>query len=98
VKRRHVVVTETAHQHIRSARAWWLENNLDLNIFLSEVEDAIALLSLLPGAGTAYDLAGIAGLRRIYLRHLMSHLYYTFDDNVVVVHALWHARREHGPG
>jgi hypothetical protein len=36
-------------------------------------------------------------LRRFYLPKLTYHLYYTFDDDEVVVRALWGARREHGP-
>jgi hypothetical protein len=31
------------------------------------------------------------------LQKLGCHLYYTFDDDEVIVRALWGARREHGP-
>jgi hypothetical protein len=41
--------------------------------------------SRLPASITS---AGIAGLRRIYLPAPHAHLYYTFGDDVVVVHAL----------
>ena len=47
-----------------------------------------------PGA----DLGtGTLGLRRLFVRKLNCHLYYTFDEQEVVVRALWGARREHGP-
>jgi len=44
-----------------------------------------------------YPHAKIAGLRRIYLRRISSHLYYTFTRNAVTVCAFWHAKRGHGP-
>ena len=37
-------------------------------------------------------------VRRVYLRRVAAHLYYTFDDTGVVVRALWGARREPGRG
>lgn len=51
----------------------------------------------MPGAGTLYPEARIAALRRLYLRSTSSHLYYTFDRDVVVILAFWHARRGSGP-
>lgn len=62
-----------------------------------ELEQALRVLALLPGAGTPYPQAGVAGLRRIYVRKVDCHLYYTFDDQEVIVRALWGARRMHGP-
>jgi hypothetical protein len=51
----------------------------------------------MPGAGTLYPQAKIAGLRRLYLRRVSYHLYYTFTQDVVTVRAFWHAKRGHGP-
>ena len=39
----------------------------------------------------------VPGVRRIYLKRVVAHLYYTFDDDEVIVPALWGARRERGP-
>jgi hypothetical protein len=33
----------------------------------------------------------------VYLRKMALHLYYTFDDDEVIVRALWAAHRERGP-
>ena len=54
-------------------------------------------MAIVPGAGTPYPQAGITGVRRLYIRKLTSHLYYTFDDRGVIVRALWGARRRRGP-
>lgn len=82
---------------MRREKSWWIENRVHAEIFVTELEDALKLLALLPGSGTPYSQAGIAGLRRIYLRKISCHVYYTFDKNDVVVRALWGAFRGHGP-
>ena len=51
----------------------------------------------MPGAGSLYPDAGVAGLRRLYLPKIGCHTYYTHDDDQVVIRALWGARRERGP-
>jgi len=64
---------------------------------VTEFEEVLRVLALLPGAGTHYPQGGIAGLRRLYVQEVACHLYYRFDDREVVVRALWRARRQHGP-
>ena len=66
-------------------------------MFVSEFEQALRVLALLPGSGTPYPQAGVAGLRRIYVRKIACHIYYTFDEHEVIVRALWGALRGHGP-
>ena len=46
-------------------------------------------MALLPGAGNPYPDAGVADLRRLYLRKVACHIYYTFDEEQVIVRALW---------
>jgi hypothetical protein len=94
---RHVRFTETARWHVDREHIWWLENRDHRELFPSELEAAIQMVAILPGAGTPYTQAGIDGLRRVYLRGIGCHLYYTFDDREVIVRALWGARRERGP-
>ncbi len=50
-----------------------------------------------PGVGTPYEEVGVSGLRRLYLRKINCHLYYTFDEREVIIRALWGARRRRGP-
>lgn len=66
-------------------------------MFADELQEAIRVLTWLPGAGTAYAGAGVAGLRRIYVPKVACHLYYTFDEADVIVRAFWGARRHKGP-
>ena len=78
-------------------KLWWLENRIHSESFAAEFDEALRILAFLPGAGTSYPLAGMAGLRRIYLRKVACHIYYTFDEQDVIVRAFWGAHRRRGP-
>jgi len=97
LKERRVRFTATAHRHVDRERTWWLGNRDYPDLFATELEAATQILALLPGAGTPYTLARLSDLRRLYLEKLGCHLYYTFDDNEVIVRAFWGARRDRGP-
>lgn len=97
MKTRRVRFTATAQRHVRRERRWWLENRDHVEIFAVEMREAIRIVKLLPGAGGAYRHTRIEGLRRIYLSKVACHLYYTFDDDEVLVRALWGAHRGRGP-
>ena len=76
---------------------WWLENRDYPELFANELEAAIRVVALLPGAGSPYTGTDVPGLRRLYIRKLSCHLYYTFNDDEVLVRTLWGAHRERGP-
>ena len=73
------------------------ENGDYREVFATEIEKALEVLAVLPGIGTPYAAAGVQGVRRVYLRRIACHLYYVFDDDRVVIMALWGARRGRGP-
>jgi len=97
LKRRHVSFTFTARQHVAREKAWWLENRDRPEVFAEELEQALKVVAALPGAGTIYTASPVRGVRRVYLRRVGLHLYYTFDDDAVLIRALWGAHREQGP-
>lgn len=97
MRRRRVVFTEVARDQLRSAKTWWIENHRAVGILADEVDQAVRFLALMPGAGTLYPQAGILGLRRLYLRRISSHLYFTHTQDAVTIRAFWHARRGYGP-
>ena len=97
MKSRRVRFTETASNHVDRERTWWLENRDHQELFAAELEKAVEMLALLPGAGTPYSHSTMPGLRRAYIRKLGCHLYYTFDAADVIIRALWGARRKRGP-
>jgi hypothetical protein len=97
LKRRTVRFTATAQRHVRREQRWWIENRVRVDVVAAELEVAVRTAALLPGSGSAYDRADVAGLRRVYLPRVACHLYYTFTDDEVIIRALWGARRERGP-
>jgi plasmid stabilization system protein ParE len=94
---RRVRFTATAQDHVRREHAWWVANRDYPDVFADEVERALEIVSRLPGAGSPYMPSPIPGVRRVYLRRTSLHVYYTFDDNEVLIRAVWGARLEHGP-
>lgn len=94
---RRVRFTDTARDHVSFERTWWLQNRDHQALFATALTRAIEILATLPGAGNLYPGTGTDGLRRLFVRKLNCHLYYTFDDEEVIVRALWGARRERGP-
>lgn len=97
MKERRVRFTATAGHHVALERSWWLTNRDHQALFATELESAVNIVSILPGAGSPYLRTEVPALRRIYLRKIACHMYYTFTDDEVVVRALWSARRERGP-
>jgi len=97
LKQRHVSFTRTAQEHVAREKAWWRENRDHTEIFAEELEQALKVIAILPGAGTLYQRSPVRGVHRVYLRRTALHLYYTFDDDDVIVRALWGAHRGHGP-
>jgi hypothetical protein len=96
LKQRHVSFTRTAQQHVAQEKAWWLENRDYPEVFVEELEQALKGGRSASRRGQA--ICEIADpRRRVYLRRVALHLYYTFNDDVVLVRALWGARRERGP-
>jgi plasmid stabilization system protein ParE len=97
VTRRKVRFTATAREHVRLLKQWWKENATRPEILEQDLNEALKMVSLVPGIGQPYPSAPVPGVRRLYLERLMSHLYYTYSEREVVVRALWHARRGSGP-
>jgi len=97
LKNRRVRFTATAQRHVRREKQWWLENRDPIEVFAEELEQALQIVSKLPAAGSLYASSPVPGVRRLYLRRVAVHLYYTFDDDEVIIRALWGARRERSP-
>ncbi len=94
---RRVSFTFTARDQIDQEHRWWLEQRNQRHLFEDELGAALNLLTLLPGIGTPYAVTPVPGVRRLYLDKLACHLYYTYDDEQVIIKSLWGARRGRGP-
>lgn len=97
MKGRRVRFTAAAHRHFTSKRLWWIKNRDYSELFATELERSLRILSILPGVGASQGTTKSQVLRRLLVRKIACHVYYTFDDHQVVVRAVWGARRERGP-
>jgi plasmid stabilization system protein ParE len=93
-----VEFADPARDQIRTAAAWWHENRpLAPTLFEDELAAAIALLESGPILTRVFDAVGGEVVRRARLPRTRYFLYFTVSDDLVTVHALWHASRGTAP-
>ena len=95
MNRRRVQFTATARRHVLREREWWSANRDQLDAFTSDLDRALGLIATLPGVSSTYPR--VPGMRRIFLERAGVHIYFTFDNDSVIVRAVWGARRRRGP-
>lgn len=93
---RRVQFTAAAQTHVDREQTWWIQHRAYPEIFTDELEQAVALVAAHPGVGTIHR-SRVPGVRRLYLRRVDLHLYYTVAPQAVIVRALWGARRGRTP-
>lgn len=93
-----VVLTPTARGHVQRIDAWWRADRLSSpDLFSQELAAALAVLEQAPRIGRPYADAGIPDVRRVVLRSSRFHVYYSFDEGVVAILAVWSGLRGSGP-
>lgn len=93
-----VELTGAATSQAEVAAAWWGANRPDApDLFDAELAYALDVLARM--APQSQPWAEIEGkpVRKIRLPRTRHALYFTIDDDVVTVHALWHGARGSGP-
>jgi hypothetical protein len=58
------------------------------DVFTSELERALDIISRMPGVGSPYATSPVPRVRRVYLRRTSLHPYYTFDDREILIRAV----------
>jgi plasmid stabilization system protein ParE len=94
---RRVSFTFTARNQTDLEHRWWLEHRSQRSLFEDELVASLNLMALLPGIGAPYELSPLPGVRRLYLDKVACHLYYTSDDEQVIIRSMWGATRGRGP-
>ena len=95
MKRRRVQFTVTARRHVVRERDWWVNNRQHVEAFVSDLDRTLNLIATLPGVSSSY--AQVPAMRRVFVERIGVHVYFTFDDDTVIVRAVWGARRRRGP-
>jgi plasmid stabilization system protein ParE len=92
-----VRTTPEADDQVRVIDGWWQRHRIAApTLFLDELE-AFSLIGDAPDAGRSYRRSPIAGTRRVLLARTRYHVYYVPREGVVLVLAVWHAKRGSGP-
>lgn len=94
------VVTPSARRQIERSRRWWESNREKApDLFVEELEEAMAHLMTAPKAGEPWRIRRGLTIRRWLLEKTGHHLYYVHmpQREEVVVLALWGARRGRSP-
>jgi hypothetical protein len=84
---------------VERERNWWRAHREYGDLFDLEYEATLRLLAATPTVGSACATQKRPHLRRVLLGKTGNHIFYTIEQNgtVVVIHALWGARRRRPP-
>jgi len=92
--------SDESRTHVQAIVMWWRANRPAApELFAEELRAAVSRLRLVPLAGSAYPSSPVSGSRRLLMPRTQYHVYYVVraEDRRVLVHAVWHAKRGHGP-
>jgi plasmid stabilization system protein ParE len=93
-----VEFTDDAREQVRAVSVWWRENRrASPTLFEDELAAALVLLESGPLLARVFDEVRGKVVRRARLPRTRYSLYFTVDDDLVTVHALWHGSRGSGP-
>jgi plasmid stabilization system protein ParE len=93
-----VRTTPEADDQVRVIDNWWQRHRIAApTLFLDELEAAFSLIGHAPDVGRSYRRSPIVGTRRVLLPRTRYHVYYVQLEGVVLVLAVWHAKRGSGP-
>jgi len=93
-----VKVSARAASHIDHAAQWWAENRPAApGAVRMDIGDALNLLALQPGIGSAYKGARTKGVRRLLVGRIRYFVYYRVTPDTVEVLAVWHVSRGEQP-
>lgn len=92
-------ILKEARDQYRSQNAWWREHRDTKTLFAQEFLAAIRSLHTTPEAGPLYAWRRGRSIRRWLMPKTGYHVYYRFDreQEVLVIYAVWGARRGQGP-
>jgi plasmid stabilization system protein ParE len=93
-----VEFTDDAREQVRAASSWWRENRrASPTLFEDELAAAVLLLESGPLLARVFDEVRGKVVRKARLPRTRYSLYFTVDDDLVTVHALWHGSRGSAP-
>jgi len=93
-----VEFTSGATAQAEVAYAWWRANRPSAaELFEEELTYALELLTALPPKTQVWGDVDGKPVRKVRLSRTRYALYFTIEDDLVTVHALWHGARGNEP-
>lgn len=92
-----VELTPDAREQVLEAARWWRANRDSAELFETELTTALDLLAFEPPLAQVVGTIEGKEVRKVRLPRTAYTLYFTIDDDVVTVHALWHGARGSDP-
>ena len=93
-----VEFTDAATSQAEAAATWWRANRLAAPaLFDDELAYALDLLARMPPPTQVWGEVEGKPVRKVRLPRTGHALYFTIEDDLVTVHALWHGARGSGP-
>jgi len=90
--------TDAATGQAEAATTWWRANRLAAPaLFDDELAYALDLLARMPPPTQVWGEVEGKPVRKVRLPRTGHALYFTIEDDLVTVHALWHGARGSGP-
>ena len=90
--------TDAATGQAEAAATWWRANRLAAPaLFDDELAYALDLLARMPPPTQVWGEVEGNPVRKVRLPRTGHALYFTIEDDLVTVHALWHGARRSGP-
>ncbi len=91
--------TPDAQEQADECDRWWRQQRTARDLFARELAGTKELLLANPKFGTVYTILDGQPMRKVLMPKTRHHLYYVadFDEDVIIIHAVWGAPRESGP-
>ncbi len=87
-----VLFTAAAQRDVEEIDSWWRQQRADSpEVFATELAEAVRAIGATPGIGRLYTR--VPPVRRWMLPSTKHHIYYAFDDEVLLIKRVWSAVR-----
>ncbi|HVW24898.1 MAG TPA: hypothetical protein VHC69_05980 [Polyangiaceae bacterium] len=93
-----VVLSEEAEQDLMEIHAWWLEHHGDAPTkFIEEFIQTRHEIGRKPFIRKVYSVRKGVVIRRWLMTETVKHVYFTVEEDTVIILRIWDARRGVGP-
>lgn len=91
--------TPDAQEQADECDQWWRQHRTARDLFARELAGTKELLLVNPKFGAVHTILNGQPVRKVLMPKTRHHLYYVadFDADVIIIHAVWGAPKEHGP-